>query len=431
MAEMKVVVIGGGSYQWSPTIIKDILLTRDLYGSTIVLHDIDPEPLEIIYKLAKKMVRDLDVPFKIVRTVKLAKALEGADFVILTISTGGLEAMRADLEIPERYGIYQSVGDTVGPGGLSRALRNIPVVADIAKKVEKIAPDAWFINYTNPMTTLTRTINKMTNLKTIGLCHELFFTIRMFKKMFKVRKDSDIELKVAGINHLPWILEMKVKGQDGFNLLSKYERKHGIPSFAGVRFELFNVFGYFLYAGDRHVAEFFPYFLTDETDKGAKYGVELTSVDERWRWYRLSKKAALDMLEGRVKIKRRKSQEAVSDIISSIANNKKEVHIVNYPNRGQIANLPKDVVVECFAYVGTFGVEPLTVGELPTGVLNTLHRHILNQEMIVEAALNGDKNLALQALLNDPLVQDFASARKMLDEMLVANRRYLPQFFKE
>ena len=171
MTALKIVIIGGGSYAWSPQLIRDLFNTPTLQGSTLVLHDIDPEPLEVVFALARKMLEAQDTGWHLHRTTRLAEALPGADLVLLTITTGGLEAMRADIEIPEQYGVYHSVGDTVGPGGLSRALRNIPVVVDIARQMSQLCPNAWLINYTNPMTTLFMAVSRVTSIKTICLCN--------------------------------------------------------------------------------------------------------------------------------------------------------------------------------------------------------------------------------------------------------------------
>jgi alpha-galactosidase len=164
MGSVKIVIIGGGSYAWGPLFIRDIVVTPALAGSTIVLHDINPTALDLVFALGEKVVRFNPSPFTLEKTEHLDKGLQGADFVILTITTGGLEAMRHDVEIPAKYGVFQPVGDTVGPGGLARALRNIPVVVDIARQMEALCPQAWLLNYTNPMTTLCRAVTRETSI---------------------------------------------------------------------------------------------------------------------------------------------------------------------------------------------------------------------------------------------------------------------------
>ncbi len=171
MTGPKITIVGGGSYSWGPLFVRDLLIAPALQDAEIVLHDIDAQALETVYSLGCAMVQQRGQG-RVERTLDLETALSGADFVILTITTGGLEAMRHDVEIPEKYGVFQAVGDTVGPGGLARALRNIPVVAALAQKMEQLCPHAWLLNYTNPMTTLCRTVSKTSSIRTIGLCHE-------------------------------------------------------------------------------------------------------------------------------------------------------------------------------------------------------------------------------------------------------------------
>jgi alpha-galactosidase len=362
--------------------------------------------------------------------------------VIVTITTGGLEAMRHDLDIPRKYGIYQSVGDTVGPGGLSRALRNIPVMVEIARTVERVCPDAWLLNLTNPMTTLTRAVAKTTGLKVIGLCHELFGVRATIKEMFGATND-DIQMRVAGVNHLIWLLDLKIKGQDGFRMIRDFlasgqpipVRTSGaagpFPSFRDhwqVKLALFDVFGALPAAGDRHVAEFFPYFLTEEHHAGADYGVLLTEIEHRYEVARSAQAGVRAWIASDDPPPIKRSEEEVVDIIAAVANGRSLHTIVNLPNRGQIDNLPRDAVVETMGMVGPNGAYGVSVGALPLAVLNTVHPHVLNQELIVDAALMGDRKLALQALINDPLVRDFRTAPQLLEELLLAQAEYLPQF---
>jgi alpha-galactosidase len=441
MAKTRICIVGGGSYNWTPIMLRDIAAMKDLAG-TIVLHDIAPEPLEDLQRLGRKIMSAADADFAVETTTDLDAALRGAEFVIVTITTGGLEAMRQDLDIPLKYGIYQAVGDTVGPGGLSSALRNIPVMVEIARAVERVCPDAWLLNLTNPMSTLTRAITKVTSLKAIGLCHELFGVRATIKEMFGVA-NVDLQMRVAGVNHLIWLLDLSIRGQDGLQMIRGFVaggrqipvRTSGaarlFPSFRDhwqVKLALFDIFGCLPAAGDRHVAEFFPYFLTEEHRAGADYGVELTLIEHRYEVARMAQAAIRDAIASAEPPPIGRSEEEVVDIIAAIANGRSLHTIVNLPNRGQIDNLPRDAVVETMGIVGPAGAHGVSVGALPAGVLNTVHPHVLNQELIVEAALTGDRKLALQALLNDPLVRDFRTAPRMLDELLAAHADYLPQF---
>jgi alpha-galactosidase/6-phospho-beta-glucosidase family protein len=441
MAKTRICIVGGGSYNWTPIVLRDIAAMKDLSG-TIVLHDIAPAALEDLQRLGGKIMSAAGADFDVEATTDMDAALRGAEFVIVTITTGGLEAMRQDMDIPRKYGIYQAVGDTVGPGGLSRALRNIPVMVDIARTMERVCPDAWLLNLTNPMTTLTRAITKVTSLKAIGLCHELFGVRGTIKEMFEATND-DLEMQVAGVNHLIWLLDLKIRGQDGFQMIREYiqsgrqipVRTSGaarlFPSFRDhwqVKLALFDVYGYLPAAGDRHVAEFFPYFLTEEYHAGEDYGVGLTLIEHRYEVGRMAQASVRSWIESAEPPPVQHSEEEVVDIIAAVANGRSLHTIVNLPNRGQIDNLPREAVVETMGMVGPTGAHGVSVGALPRGVLNIVYPHVVNQELIVDAALSGDRELALQALLNDPLVRDFRTAPRMLDELLKAHAAYLPQF---
>jgi alpha-galactosidase len=444
MKNEKITLIGGGSLLWAPKLLGDFVLSDELQESQMCLHDIDEKALTFVYHLGKKITGEAKKEFHLTSTTSLEEALADASYVILCISVGGNATMRYDLEIPLRYGIYQSVGDTVGPGGLSRALRSIPVAVDMCNKMEDLCPDAWLINCTNPMSTLCRAISKTTCIKTIGVCHERHFVLQTLKRILQI-EEAAIQAKTAGINHFTWITELKVKGEDGFPLLREYIKreekrlKRGIDTLDWesfypfndnnlLKFELFNTFGYLPAAGDRHIAEFFPSFLTEETQAGRKYGIKLTTIEDRIRRMEQTRENLLSIIDGKQPVELKHSEEKVCDIIAAIATGKQGTFMINMPNQGQITNLPFEVIVETPALVDANGVYPLPVGEIPPGILGLMFHHITNQEMIVEAALTGDNNLALQAFVNDPLVRNVGDAPKMLEELLQANAEYLSQF---
>src|SRR3954453_18791997 len=275
----------------------------------------------------------------------------------------------------------------------------------------------------------------------MGPCHELQGVrggmIRMFRNQVE-----DYEMKVAGVNHLIWLLDLKIKGRDGFEMVREYAAG-GAPvplrSTSGghrapfqdrwrVKMSLLDTYGYLPAAGDRHVAEFFPYFLTEETGAGEDYGVLLTKIEHRYDMLHASQAQVKRWIDGSEPLQIEHSPEESADIIAGIANGRPVRAIINVPNQGQIDNLPREAVVETMAEVSATGAQPIGVGALPTGVLGTIHPHVVNQEMIVDAALTGDRQLALQALIGDPLVTDYRSAPKLLDDLLEAHRDLLPQF---
>jgi alpha-galactosidase len=440
MSETRICFIGGGSYNWMPKLLGDLALTPDLQG-TVVLHDVNPTALDDIQRYGRRVFEKAGSRFSIETTTDLERGLDGAQFVVVTITTGGLDTMALDLDIPEKYGIFQSVGDTVGPGGLSRALRNVPVMAGIAQAMERRCPDAWMLNLTNPLTVLTRVVTMTTRVKAMGLCHELFGVRGGLMRWFDASVE-DFEMRVAGVNHLIWILDMTIGGKDGLRMVREGAEHGGtppLPPFRGdwhepfvdrwqLKLKLFEMYGSLPAAGDRHLAEFFPYFLLEETGQGADYGVQLTRIAHRRQQVATARDAVHAAIAAPQLPTLARSHEATADIVSAVANGRSVRTIVNLPNTGQIDNLPRGAVVETLAEITSAGAQPLVVGTLPPGVLSTLQPHVVNQEMIVRAALEGDRRLALQAMVNDPLVHDLKKGEAILDEFLAAHEKYLPQF---
>ena len=215
----KITIIGGGSVHWMPTIVRDLAVTPGLSRSHIVLEDIEPQHLDCTLPMARRILSEAGTGCTLEATTDQRAALDGADYVILTISTGGLDAMRHDLEIPEKYGLFQSVGDTVGPGGISRALRNIPVVVGIARDMEQLCPDAWLLNYTNPLSALCRCVTRTTGIRVIGLCHEIHGCFRLLRDIFDVETNDRFDWRVAGVNHLIFLLELRLEFEIAVEML--------------------------------------------------------------------------------------------------------------------------------------------------------------------------------------------------------------------
>ena len=437
----KIAVVGGGSYQWGPKIIQDVALSDDLQGSILTLHDIDSEALDDLYRWGEKMAALAGADLVLERTGDLDEALSGAHFVVLCISTGGLDAMAHDLEIPARYGVVQTVGDTVGPGGLFRALRNIPVVVDIARVMEERCPDAVMLNLTNPMTSLTRAMSKTTQVRCIGLCHELFSTLAMLSGMFDVPEEA-LDVQVAGVNHFIWVTRVAVRGRDVtrevFRRIADGEAREIALESAGddpdpfintwgFRTELCRIYGYLPAAGDRHLCEFLPGYLADERER-ERLDLRVTTIDVRREKLAESREQVRRMIAGEEPIDLKRSREEISDIISAMVTGKNSVNIANLPNEGQIRGLPAGAVVETYGAISGLGASGVAFGELPAPIAALVHPHVLNQEMIVEAGLTGNRDLAFQAFLNDPLISHHPESRNMFEEMFEAHSRYLPQF---
>jgi alpha-galactosidase len=435
---MKIAFIGGGSVQWTPKLVTDMALTPALAGAEVVLHDVDAGALDLLHRAASTIVERLGQPIRLGASLDRAAALRGADFVILCVAIGGLAAMRQDLEIPERYGVRQSVGDTVGPGGLARGLRHIPFAVQVAREMEELCPDAWLLNLTNPMTTICRGISRATSIRAIGLCHEVSGVQHRLAGLFGVGA-ADVVMDVAGINHLPVLLRLRVRGRDGVALLRDWTAEHGAFAFASERsgdvrdpfrdrlalkLSLFEQLGVLFGAGDRHVAEFLGGILTEETGWGERYGVLLTTIPQRQEQAR-QRRAQIERFVAGENQEIAASDEQLAPVMAALVGGPPGQFVVNVPNLGQIDNLPRAAVVESYARIDSLGVRPLAVGPLPRPAYAAVAPHVARQELIVEAALTGQREPALAALSSDPLLRDVGTAAPMLDALLAANEGWL------
>jgi len=447
---MQVTIIGGGSYQWSPKLITDLLGTPSLAGMHLVLEDIDPAPLEKMEAIARIADDKLGSKVTVSSTTDQRRALDGADFVVVTISTGGFHSMAVDIDVPARHGIHQSVGDSVGPGGISRALRNIPVLAGIGHDMEDQCPDAWLLNITNPMTTLTRTVCRETRVKTVGLCHEVGGFCMDLAIAFQ-KPHTAVRPVIEGVNHFPVIVEVDVDGADGFELLAEMVEELGgldalMPApgqpeaepftkldFARrhlLKLTLLDRWGALLGANDRHLAEFMPGVLTAESGWGAAWGIELTPISRREE-HQEGYIAEVDaVLAGRDELATWDSGELVAPVIASLVTGTHREVPLSLPNAGQCPDLPADAVVESICVVDGDGMRGRDVASAPAPFAELLRRHVAVQELTVEAALKGDRALAHQAFALDPLAGrgDLRDTENMVDELLAGTSRWLPQF---
>ena len=428
MPSCKIVFIGGGSFHWGPDIIRDFLVTPELGGSTMVLQDINHEAAETNRIIAEHMKANIGADFNIEVVDDRRAALRDADYVVVAIAVGGLDAWRLDMEIPDKHGVRQTIADTVGPGGLSRGLRSIPVMVDIARDMEQVCPKAWLLNVTNPMTTLTRAVHRETSIRCIGLCHEMFHCLHDLEPILGAPGD-EVHFKAAGINHCVWMLEINVGGRDGLEIIRRHWQENGRPKDT-VAPLLFEIFGYLPVWKGRHLSEFFPHFLTPESGYGEKYGFldQMVTVKDRYASRKRGYERWLKMREGEHLPELKLGGEPIVPIILAMEIGRTYTFAANWPNIGQISNFPPDVVVETQAVADRRGVTPLVAGALPTAIHAVLARHVDNQELIVEAAVKGDRRSALQAMFNDSLVNNLENAHKILDELLAAHAEHLPQF---
>jgi len=434
----KIVLIGAGSHVFSRRLITDFLTYDELRDGTITLMDIDPEHLSLITRFAKKLVGQYSFKTKIESTTDRREALEGADYVIVTIRVGGDEANNLDLEIPAKYGIKQGVGDTIGPGGIFYGLRHIPVLLDICHDMEDLCPDAWLINYSNPMAMNCWAVYDHTHVKNVGLCHSVQGTAADLARYLGAPL-NEISYWVAGINHMAWFLELKWRGKDAYPILREKFKDPEVYSrpdahWAGpdiVRVEIFKAFGYFNTESSQHMSDYVPYFRKrPELFEKFKLMYHLREKFEM-RQRPLQDEALKRLLESDEKIPLERGREYCSSIIHSIETGEPSLIYGNVKNTGLITNLPQGCCVEVPCLVDKNGIHPCYVGDLPPQCAALNRTNINVQELTVKAAVEKDKTLVFQAMLLDPLssaILTIDEIREMVNEMLKAEAKYLGEF---
>jgi alpha-galactosidase len=454
----RITFIGGGSNQWTPVLVTDIVNTPSLHEAEIVLQDINPAPLPKMASLVEHLAQLRGIPMTVRYTTDQRAAIEGADYVVVTITTGGFASMRPDVEIPARYGIPQAVGDA-GPAGVSRCLRNIPVLVDIAKEMEQLCPDAWLLNLTNPMTQLVRAITRETSTPTVGLCHEVTIC-RFYLSMLLDADFRELEPTVVGVNHLPFMTKLRIGDDDNGldrlrmlldgpaealdaplpfevpDMIGHTKKSTGQPwtkadllDINRVKIELFRRFGALPAAGDRHLTEYFPGFVTEASEWGKRWGVRLTTIEEREEHERMYASGVDEQLAA-TELSTMPSGEMLAPVIDSMRTNRRRTFPLNLPNRGQAPEIPPDVVVETMCVVDSDGVRGGEPARAP-GVLGEYVRRVAaTHELTVEAALSGDRDTAIAAMLSDPVASriDYDLLVDMTNAMINANLEWLPRF---
>lgn len=451
---VKIAYIGGGSRGWAWGLMTDLAKTTDMSGS-VYLYDIDFEAAkhnEIIgngLKNCEECVSPWD--YKAVETI--GEALTGADFVVISILPGTFDEMESDVHAPEKYNIWQPVGDTTGPGGIIRALRTVPMMEEIAKNIEKFCPEAWVINYTNPMAICVKTLYAtFPKIKAFGCCHEVFGTQSVLLKALdaicgiKDAKRSDVNINVVGVNHFTWITRAEYMDKDLFPIYKqfiKYAKEHdevetkdtnwannGFETKDHVKYDLFERYGYIAAAGDRHLAEFCDkdWYLKDpQTVKDYCFG--LTTVKHRKKdlQERLAKSARL--LSGEEKFEFKETGEEGVNQMRALLGLENLTTNVNIPNVGQIPNLPIGAVVETNACFRSNSVEPVFAGNVPQNIHSLVLRNANEQLEVVKGAMDRDLDRVFNAFTNDPLVTvNLADARALFDEMVNNTKKYLPDY---
>ena len=459
--DKKIVLVGAGSSVFGPSMFCDLFHSKILGGSTVVLHDIDKKHLEIIYDILLKENEIRNNKFSIERTTNRKEAFKGADFIISSIEVGDrFKLWMQDYEIPRKYGSTQIVGECGGPGGSFHAYRIIPPILDIINDAEKLCPDAFFINFSNPMSRICLAIKRsIRNLRFCGLCHQIGFMNKHLPMMFdeklqnnkkaglslqelityREHKLSQLKMTVGGLNHFAFLLGLKdlSTGKDlmpVFNdkAMEYFKKKEDRFEFSKLTFEVYKRFGWFPYVGDNHLGEYI------------QFGDEFTKTQDMIDWINFNDNLGKGIYNRVIRMHKRlkkgrfprsgmlpkvPTEERAIPIIEAIVEDKNTYETaVNVPNDGFIDNLPEDLVLEIPVTVDKDGVHGVKLGKIPKNIAALLRIEASVQDICVEAILNKSKDLAIAALAIDPNVGNFENAEKMFNEMRDLQKEYIGYF---
>lgn len=441
---IKITIIGAGSVVFTRNLCSDILLVPALQDCTITLMDIDPERLKMAQALVQAIADQRGLSTNVEATMDQKEAVVGADFVITTFQQGGLEAYQLDIEIPKKYGVEQCVGDTLGPGGVFRALRTIPVLIELGENMDEVAPDSLLLNFVNPMAANCWAFYEATGRPHVGLCHSVQGTSEMLAEWAGVSYDQ-VSYFCAGINHQAWFLDFYTGQEDLYPKLWQAIQKPQVYATEPVRIEIMKHFGYFVTESSGHASEYMPYFrktpqmveqelvpmFTDDVNHWFDYGRTggyLRFCLERFKEYQQEYQ---DLLEGIKTERETRSHEYGSYIIEAMVTDQMVKINGNVPNHGLIDNLLEGCCVEVPCLVDGNGIQPLKVGWLPAQ-LAALNRTQVNvQSLVVEASLTADREAVIHAVMLDPLtaaVCTLDQIRQMVEEMFESQQNWLPQF---
>jgi len=434
----KIAFIGAGSVVFATNLLFDILSFRQLGDVTISLMDIDSRKLDMIRKLAHRVIAQEKLKADIETTLERRDALRGADFVITMFQVGGLAAFESDINIPLKYRVKQAVGDTIGPGGVFRFLRTAPVLRSIAEDMDELCPNVLWINYVNPMAMNCWYINRISGIKNVGLCHSVQGTSAMLARRIGASID-EISFVCAGINHMAWFLEYKWKGEDAYPLIRARCEDSEVYKRDVARIEILKAFGYYVTESSYHMSEYVPFFRKSDD------WIKLIHRDANWndkevydgmvlQLYRDQEgefERRIERLLNEEHLELTRSDEYGAFIIHSMVTDSPTIIHGNVENKGLITNLSEGCCVEVPCLVDRNGIRPRHVGSLPAQLAALNLSNINVQALAVEAAITGKKDAVYQAIMIDPLtsaVLTLPEIHDMVSEMFEAEKEWLPQF---
>jgi alpha-galactosidase len=457
-----ITVIGAGSASFGENTLSAILRSKKLRGSTLRLVDRNPHSLDIVHRLANRLNQDWDAGFTLSAHAHHEGALEGAQFIVSAIEVGPREELwRSDFDLTLKYGLRQPYGENGGPGGFAHAARNIGPVMEIIHSMEQACPDAWFINFTNPMVRICDAVNRHSQIKAVGLCHQIYIGYCMagvalardlgiqipeglegmhadimqhpLQQMVIHQTVPLIDIRAAGINHFSWVLSMHDRrtGDDLYPLFR--ERFLALdPDFEPLTRRVFQDFGLFPIPGDTHLCEYLPWMTDPSTKPWEQYNLRLYDWDMMSGLRDFSLDRLNEMAEGRLTSGSllETDSEGALEMIENIACAGTHYHLAaNLPNRGQISNLPRHATVETPVVVNGAGIHPVPMGVLPDIVAELCRRELALSQLCVDSVIEGSYDKALQCLLLDPMIKDRHTAKQILDEYLQRYKVHLPQFW--
>ncbi len=441
---VRITLIGAGSVVFTRDLCNDILLTPSLNDCEIVLMDIDPARLALAQNVVQALIDRRGLPARVRATTDQRDSVAGADYVITTFQQGGLTAHSLDIEIPLKYGVDQSIGDTLGPGGVFRALRTFPVMRELVRNMAEVAPDALLLNYVNPMAMNCWAIDRATGWPTVGLCHSVQGTSEMLAHWIDVSYD-EVVYRCAGINHQAFFLDFRRREEDLYPRIREAVDRSEVAGSEPVRIDLFKYFGYFVTESSGHASEYSPYFRKNPELVSETLVPRFTSPGNEWfdngrtggylrkqqQYLGVAEEEFKSLIEGKENLPTERSPEYCSRIIEAIVTNQPVKINGNVPNRNLISRLPEGCCVEVPCLVDGNGVQPTSISDYPLQLAALNRTNINVQSLAVEAAVTGNLDAVYHAVMLDPLTAAVCTLQEihaMVGELLEAQARWLPMF---
>ncbi len=429
---VKIVIVGAGSVVFTKNLLGDILRYRELCECTIALHDIDPDRLRTAEMMARQVAQQSEATPRIEADLDRCRLLRGADIVITTMQVGGYEATKLDFDIPARFGIHYTIADTVGVGGVMRGLRTIPVITEIVEQMEQLCPNAWLFNYANPMSILVSAASKLRQKRLVGLCHSVYWTVHRLAGWLDIPM-GQITYLSAGINHMAFLIRLEHRGKDLYPRLRESIAAGQIPPDDRVRADMFTRIGYYPTESSEHHAEYVPYFLS-HPDQVEQYHIPLREYLRRCDVNLAEYEETRRTLEAGQPLEIAPSSEYAADVIHGMVSGEPVDIIGNVMNEGRlITNLPREACVEVPCLVNGLGIQPVSVGEIPTQCVALMHPMTDLQALTVEAALAHDRQKVYQAMMLDPVLSGRLTLDEIWqlgDELIAAEQQWLPEWLR-